>query len=167
MDAHVAVPIGHGCREQRIDRCRYSYRYTDIDIQITMRKRFGNAQEEIEWHDVPPEWRLWLRYARKEPPTEPEIQKGEAQRAYTLARAKEIEEEDQRQRSLEIATGVVHREEAGGNDDQARNNIAYLAGRVHSRGAGARSADAKPRTASSEATGRGETFKVGVWNPDA
>jgi hypothetical protein len=116
---------------------------------------------------VPPEWRLWLRYARKEPPTEAEVQKGEAQRAYTQARAKEIEEEDQRQRSLEIATGALQREEAGGNADQTRNNIAYLAGRVHSRGAGAQSADAKPREASGEATGRGETFKPGVWNPDA
>jgi hypothetical protein len=122
------------------------------------------AQEEIEWHDVPPEWRLWLRYARKEAPTEEEIKKGDAQRAYTLARAKEIEEEDQRQRSLEIATGGARRGEGAGHADEARDNIAYLAGRVHSRGAGAKGAEVKPLKAPGESTGRGETFQVGVWD---
>jgi len=75
-----------------------------------------------------------VRYGRKDPPTEEEIGKGEAQRAYTLRRAKEIEEEDQRQRSLEFATG--EREPPNNHSQDAR--IAYLSDRIHGR------ADARP-----------------------
>ena len=68
-----------------------------------------------------------MRYGRKDPPTEKEIEKGEAQRAYTLRRAKEIEEEDQRQRSLEFATG----ERSSPNNRSQDARIAYLSDRSH------------------------------------
>jgi hypothetical protein len=68
-----------------------------------------------------------VRYGRKDPPTEKEIEQGEAQRAYTLRRAKEIEEEDQRQRSLEFATG----ERAPPNNDSQDARISYLSDRIH------------------------------------
>lgn len=68
-----------------------------------------------------------MRYGRKDPPTEKEIEQGEAQRAYTLRRAKEIEEEDQRQRSLEFATG----ERAPPNNRSQDARIAYLSDRIH------------------------------------
>ena len=68
-----------------------------------------------------------VRYGRKDPPTEKEIEQGEAQRAYTLRRAKEIEEEDQRQRSLEFATG----ERAPPNNHSQDARIAYLSDRIH------------------------------------
>jgi len=128
---------------------------------------FGNEQEEIEWHHIPPEWRLWLRYARKAPPSDEEIRKGEAQRAFTLARAIEIEEDDQRQRSLEMATGT-HRREPSQDGQAAR--MAYLADRVHGRSAGMPPAPnpmARPKGPSTEGTGRGDSFKVGTWDPNA
>lgn len=128
---------------------------------------FGNEQEEIEWHHIPPEWRLWLRYARKVPPSDEEIRKGEAQRAFTLARAIEIEEDDQRQRSLETATGT-HRREPSQDGQAAR--MAYLADRVHGRSAGMPPAPnpmARPKGPSTEGTGRGDSFKVGTWDPNA
>ena len=124
----------------------------------------GCLQEEIEWHNIPPEWRLWVRYARNVPPTEEEIRKGEAQRAYTLARAKEIEEEDQRQRSLEIATGV-HRGTPSGEGQDAR--IAYLADRVHGRSASTPPPQPPGQKPAGEATGQGDTFKPGSWDPNS
>lgn len=122
--------------------------------------------EEIEWHHISPEWRLWLRYARTTPPSEEEIRKGDAQRAYTLARAIEIEKEDQRQRSLEMAKGA-HRREPSEQGQAAR--IAYIADRVHGRASGAPAPRPQPSThePSSEGTGRGGSFKPGTWDPNA
>ena len=131
---------------------------------MTLGLTLAHWQEEIEWHNVPPEWRLWVRYARNVPPTEEEIPKGEAQRAYTLARAQEIEEEDQRQRSLEIATGV-HRGTPGDQGQDAR--IAYLADRVHGRSASAPPPGQDPPRQTGEATGQGDTFKPGSWDPNS
>ena len=113
---------------------------------------------------MPPEWRLWLRYARKEIPTEEEIRKGEAQRAYTLSRAKEIEEEDQRQRSLEIATGGHRR---APNDQSHDARIAYLADRVHGRSTGGPTPAPPQQPRAGEATGQGDTFKPGSWDPNS
>jgi hypothetical protein len=106
-----------------------------------------------------------VRYARDTPPTEEEILKGEAQRAYTLSRALEIEEEDQRLRSLEIATGVHQ----GTSSDQGQDaRIAYLADRIHGRSPFAPPPPGPTQAkAAGEATGRGDTFKPGSWNPNS
>ena len=130
-----------------------------------------SGQEEIEWHHVPPEWRLWLRYARTDAPTEAEIQRGEAERAHTLERAKEIEMEDQRQRSLDIATGGISR--APGQHGQ-NAQIAYLADRVHGTVGGAAPApdprnlhrQEQQKQQTGEATGQGDSFRAGTWNPN-
>ena len=118
-------------------------------------------QEEIEWHEVPPEWRLWMRYARALPPTDEALRFGEAQRAYTLKRAGEIEKEDQRQRSYDIATGMDMQQ-----DSQDPMLFIQQAMRGDGGGGAEHSASGPSGTASSSPSGSGKTFKPGIWDPN-
>ncbi|EKX53402.1 hypothetical protein GUITHDRAFT_101104 [Guillardia theta CCMP2712] len=62
--------------------------------------RYAKPLEDVEFHEVIPEWRLWLRHIKKFPPTDEEIERGERERAETLRKAREIEAEDARLESL-------------------------------------------------------------------
>lgn len=132
--------------------------------------------EEIEFADVPAEWRLWCRYARDTPPTEEEVEQGEIERAGILERAKVIEEEEDRQRSFKIATGraVLQGERNPiqeiaarmGHPEQGKGFDAGSSGPFPGSGGGqsGEQSRGKPDT-TGEPTGQGKSFKPGTWDP--
>lgn len=112
---------------------------------------------------MPPEWRLWVRYARALPPTDQELRFGEAQRAYTQKRAVQIAEEDERLRSYEIAMGTNLQQDAVDPMLLIQRSMRGDGGRPAEGGA---EAERPARgTASSSPTGSGKTFKPGIWDP--
>ena len=92
-------------------------------------------QEEIKWHEIPPEWRMWLTYLKKVPPTPEQVAASAARRAETLRLAAKIEEEERRERSLRMSRGDDEFPGHAHRDDSAPQDIFRIAASVR-RGGG-------------------------------
>mmetsp|Transcript_9861 Transcript_9861/g.18407 ORF Transcript_9861/g.18407 Transcript_9861/m.18407 type:complete len:143 (-) Transcript_9861:234-662(-) len=69
--------------------------------------RWQEAQFTYDPNLIPPEWRMWLKKQRKEPPTPQEILAGEMQRASMAAKVAAIEEREKLRRARQETVGAA------------------------------------------------------------
>eukprot|EP00802_Teleaulax_amphioxeia_P026609 Tamp_27727.p1 GENE.Tamp_27727~~Tamp_27727.p1 ORF type:complete len:232 (+),score=36.75 Tamp_27727:59-697(+) len=103
--------------------------------------------EDFDMNTVATEWRMWLYHARDLPPTDEEILRSQRERQAIYERALEIDKQDALQRQVELES---KRLEAASGHGAQRDDAAVDGASTHADG---------------EASGSGDSFKVGVFDP--
>ncbi|KAG2498180.1 hypothetical protein HYH03_003935 [Edaphochlamys debaryana] len=125
-------------------------------------------KREVQWataymyydpNDIPPEWRMWLRKQREQPPTEEELARSAAQRHQMAARVAALDEKERLRRQRQEAMGTPD-QHAGAQPDMARF-IQQMGGKADG-GAAAPGPEAPKRP-----SGPSEGYKPDSWKPGA
>ncbi|MEW5304740.1 MAG: hypothetical protein WDW38_009703 [Sanguina aurantia] len=139
-------------------------------------------RREVKWasphmyydpNEIPPEWRMWLRKLRENPPTEEEVSMGEQRSETMRVKVAAIDEADRLRRYQMASTGSQ-------GAAPAEPNMAQFLQQMRPAGSASASASAAPgqastppspsppsakETPSGEATGTGSSYTPGAWKP--